>query len=177
MNYVALLRGINVGGNTKVPMVDLKKAFEELRFTNVKTLLNSGNVLFVTDEIDVIVLKSIISVQLKKTFGWAIEISVREQTEIKQLVEENPFKNIPITQETRLYVTFFVRKFQVSLKIPYESEEKDFRILRVSNNEICSVLVLSPKRGTVDLMSFIEKEFSKNVTTRSWNTVKKLAAL
>jgi len=76
-----------------------------------------------------------------------------------------------------LYVTFLSETSDTSLEIPYESPEKDLRILRASNHEICSVLILSQKRGTVDLMSFIEKEFGKNVTTRNWNTVKKLAAL
>ncbi len=177
MNYLALLRGINVGGNTKVPMVDLKKAFEELGFTNVKTLMNSGNVLFSCNETDVSILEKSISQQLEKIFGWAISVIVRPQTEIKQLVEDNPFANIKVTPETRLYVTFLSKTPDTSLRIPYESPEKDLRILRISNHEICSVLILSQKRGTVDLMSFIEKEFGKNVTTRNWNTVKKLAAL
>ena len=177
MTYIALLRGINVGGNKKVPMADLKKAFEALNFTNVKTLLNSGNVFFSSNETNVSKVTSSISNQLESKFGWTIPVIVRPQEEIKQLVDKNPFKDITITPETRLYVTFALDLSKSNLLIPYESEEKDFRILLVSNHEICSTLILSPQRGTVDLMSFIEKHFGKDVTTRNWNTIIKLAAL
>ncbi len=177
MTYIALLRGINVGGNTKVPMEDLRKMFMELGFTNVKTLLNSGNVFFSSNEINLSDATRNISKRLKKKFGKEIGVIIRPQIEIKQLVEGNPFKNITLTPQIRLYVTFLSQVSKSSLKIPYESEEKDFHILRVSNQEICSVLMLSLKRGTVDVVSFIEKEFGKNVTTRSWNTVKKLASI
>ena len=177
MKYLAFLRGINVGGNTKVPMIDLKKAFAELGFMDSKTLLNSGNVVFFSTEKDTRLLRQKIELKLETTFGFAIRTIVRPSDEIKSLVTADPFKTITITPETRLYVTFLSDAPASGLKIPYESPEKDFRILCVSNQAICSVLILSPKRGTVDVMSFIEKEFGRNVTTRSWNTVKKLAAL
>lgn len=178
IKYVALLRGINVGGNTKVPMGDLKKVFEEVGFSDIKTLLNSGNVVFSSKQIKIPELKKELQNHLANVFGWVIEIIIVPQIEIKQLVEDNPFREIRVTPETRLYVTFRTDETQKeNVKIPYESPEKEIRILRVSKSEICSVLILSPKRGTVDLMSFIEKEFGKNVTTRNWNTVQKLAGL
>ena len=54
MTYVALLRGINVGGNNKVEMARLKKVFESLGFINVRTYINSGNVIFDTDTTDIV---------------------------------------------------------------------------------------------------------------------------
>jgi uncharacterized protein (DUF1697 family) len=60
------------------------------------------------------------------------------------------------------------------LKIPYTSPEKDFRILEVTNREICSVVDLNLGRGTVEAMSILDKEFGKNITTRNWNTVGKI---
>jgi uncharacterized protein (DUF1697 family) len=94
--------------------------------------------------------------------------------EIQELADSNPFKKITVTPQMRLYVTFLSEKPKSSLKIPYESPEKDFKIVRVSNNEVCSVLTLSPNTGTVDAMSVLEKEFGRKVTTRNWNTVIKL---
>jgi uncharacterized protein (DUF1697 family) len=177
MKYIALLRGINVGGNKKVPMADLKKTFEILGFTNVKTLLNSGNVIFVSKETNVNSLKQQIEQRLEKTFGFVIPVIIRTHKEIQDLVVSDPFMSISATPEARLYITFLSEKSKNNLKLPYESENKDARILQVSNLEICSVVVLSPAKGTLDLMSFIEKEFGKNVTTRNWNTVVKLANL
>lgn len=171
------LRGINVGAKTKVPMRDLKKALEDLGFTDVKTLLNSGNVVFSSTKKGLEVLTQQIEQKLENVFKFKIRVMVRTSDEIHSLVVSEPFKNIPVTPETRLYITFRADEAKSNLKIPYESPEKDFRILAVSKEEICSVLILSPKSGTVDLMSFIEKEFGKNVTTRNWNTVVKLAGL
>jgi uncharacterized protein (DUF1697 family) len=171
------LRGINVGGNKKVPMSDLKNAFEELGFTDVKTLLNSGNVAFSSNEKDTRLTAQKIEDKLELTFGFKIPVIVRTGEEIKSLVNFDPFKNIKVTPETRLYVTFLSEKSVSDLKIPYESSEKNFKILLVSDLAIFSVLTLSEKYNTTDAMKIIENEYGKKVTTRNWNTVKKLAAL
>jgi uncharacterized protein (DUF1697 family) len=102
---------------------------------------------------------------------------VRSQKDIQDMVSENPFQNSNVTPETRLYVTFLSDTSRSSLKIPYESPEKNFKILQVSNNAIFSILLLSEKYNTTDAMKVLEKEFGKNVTTRNWNTVVKLTAL
>jgi uncharacterized protein (DUF1697 family) len=177
MKYIAFLRGINVGGNKKVPMIDLKKSLESFDLTDVKTLLNSGNVVFETQEKEASLITQQIQQKLEKDFGFKIPVIIRTSEELQFLVATDPFRNITITPETRLYVTFSSEETKGNLKIPYESSEKDFGILQVSNANICSFLILSPKRGTIDLMRFIEKEFGKKVTTRNWNTVVKLASL
>lgn len=177
MKYVAFLRGINVGGKHKVPMSDLQKKFTQLGFSDIKTLLNSGNVLFSSDAIDASSLQKLIEERLQKTFGFPISTLVRTQNEIREMVKENPFKDIAVTPETRLYVTFLSEESKSNLKIPHESPEKNFRILEVSDNAVFSVLVLSEKYNTTNVMNVLEKEFGKNVTTRNWNTVVKLASL
>jgi uncharacterized protein (DUF1697 family) len=170
---VAFLRGINVGGHKSVKMDDLKKAFESLGFKNVKTLLASGNVLFDTQQKSP-ALRKRIGEKLKQTFGHEVHVILRTIREIQELGDSNPFKKIRVTPQTRLYVTFLSEEPKSSLKIPYESPEKDFKIVRVSNSEVCSVVTLSPNRGTVEAMSILEKEFGRNVTTRNWNTVTKV---
>lgn len=174
MQYVALLRGINVGKNKQVKMELLKKTLESNGYKNVKTLLNSGNVIFETDEKNAEKLTTKLEVFLEKTFGFTIPVLIREMSEIKKLVDSDPFKGIKVTPETRLYVTFLSEKPTSTLKIPYESPEKDFKILQVSNTEVCSVMIVSKERNTTDAMSILEKEFGKKVTTRNWNTVCKL---
>jgi uncharacterized protein (DUF1697 family) len=172
--FIALLRGINVGGNKKVPMAMLKKALEKAGYENVKTLLASGNVTFEAGKKTPEVLRKELEALLQKTFGFSIPTLVRTQEQIDALLKSNPFKGVPVTKETRLYVTFLSEKPTTKLKIPYTSPEGNFRILRVTEGEVCSVLTITAKAGTVDVMKILEQEFGKNVTTRNWNTVQKL---
>ncbi len=171
--YVIFLRGINVGGNKKVPMVDLKKMLEKLGYKNVKTLLASGNAIFETASANADALKKEIESVFTKKFGFSSDIIIREVSDIEKLVQSDPFKGIKVTKETRLYITFLGTKPASKLQT-YSSPDGNFRILKVSPTELCSVLIVTPDRGSVDLMSIIEKEFGKNVTTRNWNTVEKI---
>ncbi|HUQ84785.1 MAG TPA: DUF1697 domain-containing protein [Candidatus Limnocylindrales bacterium] len=167
--YVAFLRGINVGGNKKVPMEDLRKTFESLGFTNVKTLLNTGNVVFEGEKTNA----ETVEQELEKHFGFPISVIIRTIYDIKSLVDSNPFDGIEVTEQTRLYITFLKEKNKSKLKIPYESPELDFKILKVTEGEVISVLTLFENGQSGKGMDILEKEFGKNVTTRNWNTVVK----
>ncbi|HSW48127.1 MAG TPA: DUF1697 domain-containing protein [Candidatus Saccharimonadales bacterium] len=181
--YVAFLRGINVGGNKKVPMSDLKTAFESLGFSNVRTLLNSGNAVFDAEKAD----KEKIEKKLEKLFGFQISVILRTMDNIKKLVDSKPFDRIKITPLTRLYVTFLkdpppprlrrAGKSESKLKTPYESPDKSFKILKVTEGEVISLVTLSPKFNTTEAMKVLEKEFGNKVTTRNWNTIVKLVNL
>ena len=174
MRYVAFPRGINVGGRNIVKMDELRKVFESLGGKNVKTLLASGNVLFECAEKDSLTLRKLIEEKMKQRFGLVVNVIIRTMDEIQELIDSNPFARVKVTPDTRLYVTFLSEESKSGLKIPYESPERDFKILRVTSTEVCSVLTLSPARRSVDVMSILEKEFGRNVTTRNWNTVQKL---
>jgi uncharacterized protein (DUF1697 family) len=169
--YVAFLRGINVGGHKPIKMDALARAFGSLGFENVKTILASGNVFFDAPETSPGVLTQKIEAKLEKVFAHPAGVTLRTVPEIQKLVKSDPFKNINVTPQTRLYVTFRRDKARGALKVPYQSPEKDFQILRVTSGEVCSVLTLSPDRQTTQLMNILEKEFGKTVTTRNWNTI------
>jgi uncharacterized protein (DUF1697 family) len=171
--YTAFLRGINVGGRT-VSMQKLKKTFEALRFKNVRTLLASGNVVFETSSTREAVLEQKIEDKLKNTFGFEIEVLVRTIEELRRLIESNPFIGVKVTQQTRLYITFLSEKPKSKLHIPYKSQDGNFKIVRASEREVCSVATPSPDSRTVDLMSILEKEFGKEITTRNSNTIEKI---
>ncbi len=178
MRYAAFLRGINVGGKSQVTMEELRRSFTELGFRDVTTLLNSGNVVFEAAEEEPAALRIAIEQRLDASFGRAIAVLVRSADEIQALLDAEPFAGIEVTPDTRLYVTFLgdreTERTQ-TLSIPYASPEGDARILSAANGAVCSVITLSPQRGTVDLMAFLEDAFGKNVTTRNWNTVLKVA--
>jgi uncharacterized protein (DUF1697 family) len=174
IRYAAFLRGINVGGNNIIKMEDLKKAFESLGFLNIKTILASGNVLFESKEVKVPVIVQIIGEKLESAFGYNNGVVIRNIEEIRKIAIKEPFKHIKVTPQTRLYVTFLPEKSKSSLKIPYDSHNKGYKIISNSEYEVFSVATLSPEVQTTDLMNFLDKEFGRKVTTRNWNTIEKI---
>ena len=90
MVYVALLRGINVGGNNKIEMARLKSVFEGLGFQNVRTYINSGNVIFDSDLRDVLKLVVQIEAAIEKNFKLPIKVVVRDLPTILSTVDAIP---------------------------------------------------------------------------------------
>src|SRR5690606_24313583 len=100
--YLALLRGINVGGHHKVPMADLRENFTAMGFSKVKTLLNSGNVVFEGKDEQDPILEETISHHLTNSFGFQIPILVRKIEDIHTVVHKNPFDGIEMRKDLRL---------------------------------------------------------------------------
>ena len=88
--YIALLRGINISGRNKVPMAELKKGFESLSFTAVRTWLNSGNVSFLSSETDPAVLTEQIEKMLQAHFSFSIPVFVLPQERLTDILEHAP---------------------------------------------------------------------------------------
>ena len=173
IKYVALFRGINVGGNKKVNMEALRNMMASVGYKNIKTILNSGNLIFESSKTSEGNLIKIIEENFTKTFGFESKVMVRTISEIELFLNLDPFKNIQQDKNTQLYVTFLPEKKKSSLNIPYSTPEKDFQILQIVEREVFW-LINKLNAKTVDAMAFIEKEFGKNVTTRNWNTVEKI---
>ncbi len=158
-------------------MTELKKTLGAMGFENVKTVIASGNVYFEVPKSEGAALATKIERKFHETFGFEIPTMIRRADEIKKIVESDPFKNIKVTDMTRLYVTFLKEKHTSKLAIPYSSPTKEFQILKVTKTELFSVLQLIERGKTPEAMNIIEKEFGKQVTTRNWNTVVKMANL
>jgi uncharacterized protein (DUF1697 family) len=174
IRYVAFLRGINVGGHALVKMADLKKAFEEMGFRNVRTLLASGNVLFETGQMDRKTIAGKIGSGLKLLLKKDVGVALRGLDDLEKIRLSEPFRGIEATPSMRLYVTFLAEKPRLrAISIPYATPRGELRILGATPTEVFSVLDLSKGKGTPEAMAIIEKEFGANVTTRNWNTVLK----
>ncbi|HAY33666.1 MAG TPA: DUF1697 domain-containing protein [Bacteroidetes bacterium] len=176
IKYAAVLRGINVGGHHKIPMAELCREFNVLGFTNVSTLLNSGNVIFDTDSDSPE--KTVIKIEnrLQKTFGFPVPVILRDAGEIQEIIKLEPFKKIKITKDIRLYVSFLKHPYKNEMKLPHISENGSFSIIEVYKNNLFSVLDISTGKTTKG-MEELEKLFGKEVTTRNWNTVNKIFEL
>jgi len=90
MQYLALLRGINVGGNNKVAMSELRECFEEAGFSDVTTYINSGNVLFTTEETNEVALAALCEATIKKQFGFNVIVMVIASTDFAVALHNAP---------------------------------------------------------------------------------------
>lgn len=90
MNYIALLRGINVGGNNKISMPELKAAFQRAGFTEVSTYINSGNVLFSSGETDVLHLMEVCHQLIQDAFGLDIAVNIVSADELLEALQNAP---------------------------------------------------------------------------------------
>ena len=106
MRYISILRGINVGGNRKILMADLKNLYEKLGFGKVQTYIQSGNVIFESEQnVPNIDLEEKIQQTIAETFGFDIPLIVRTSGEWAESIAKNPFLKEPNFDIDRLHLT------------------------------------------------------------------------
>lgn len=175
IRYVALLRGINVGGNNKVEMSKLKKVFEDLGFSDVRTYINSGNVIFESVEKDTKKLNSIIEKAIKATFRFEVKTLIRTDKELKKLCKIIPstWKN---DTEQKTDVLFLWDAFNKKSTLDTLSLTPGIDNVKY----ISGAIIWNIKRKEYNksaLHKIIGTTFYKNTTIRNVNTVHKLKAL
>jgi uncharacterized protein (DUF1697 family) len=167
--YAAFLRGVSPM-NAKMP--ELKRCFEAADFTEVKTLLSSGNVVFSARATSEASLERKIEAAMKKQFGNTFFTIVRPVDTLRAILASDPYGAFRLPPGAKRVVTFLRDKPRAKPELPIELDGA--RILHVEGTEVFSAYVPGP-RGPV-FMTLIEKTFGKEVTTRTWDTVKKVAA-
>jgi uncharacterized protein (DUF1697 family) len=166
--YAAFLRGVSPM-NAKMP--DLARAFEVAGFTDVKTVLSSGNVVFSARAASEEALERKAEAAMRKHLGHAFLTIVRPVEALRTLLATDPYKSFRLTPGSKRIVTFLRGNPMVRLQLPIERDGA--RILRRKGGEVFSAYVPGP-RGPV-FMTLIEKAFGKTVTTRTWDTVARVA--
>jgi uncharacterized protein (DUF1697 family) len=166
--YAALLRGVTPM-NLKMP--DLKRAFEAAGFTDVRTVLASGNVVFDARAASAVAVERKAEEAMEKTLGRRFFTIVRAVDHLRAILERDPYRGFRLPAGSKRVVTFLRRPPRASPDLPREVDGA--RILLVEGAEVFSAYLPSPK-GPV-FMTLIEKTFGKEVTTRTWDTVRKLA--
>ena len=104
--YISILRGINVSGQKIIKMVDLQNLYRNLGFENITTYIQSGNVVFTSDEFNTTSLAEKITKQIEKEFGFEVPVIVLTFDELQQIVDENPFLKDASKEPEFLHVTF-----------------------------------------------------------------------
>ena len=171
--YVALLRGINLG-KRRIKMAELRQDFEDWGFSAVETILASGNVIFESREGEADEVQGRIEQGFADKYGWNVPTCVRRAKEIRELAESKPFANVP--EDHNQYITFLAEPPKKALELPFEAVGGAYRILDVQPGHVVSALDRSQGSGTLDVMEVLEDLFGESITTRNWNTVLKIHA-
>ena len=162
--YSAFLRAINLGKKNKIPMKELKKIFQDKGCTNVKTFLNSGNVIFeyedkiktLTDELE----------EDFQDFGTDIYLFVRPYTWLSELVFSHPFGTDEVEENKVWYITFCNSDAELSL--PHISDD-GLNIFKQVGTDYLTIRTLTGKPA-ISPNPIIEKNISY-ATTRGWKTI------
>ncbi len=180
MIYIALLRGINVSGQKKILMSDLKIMFENLGFSNVKTYIQSGNVIFSSEETNTGEIAKKIEEKIKVQYGFDVPVLILTGEEIKNALAINPYlKEVEILETqnlARFYVTFLsevseqkhLDKIDASLYAPDR-----FTIM----GKNIYLHVVNGYGETKLSNNFFESKLKVKATTRNWKTVQTLNLL
>jgi len=167
--YVAFLRGVSPM-NAKMP--ELKAAFEAAGFSDVRTLLSSGNVAFSYRSTSLDALQRKAEKAMQARLGKAFTTFVRRREELQAILDRDPFAAFSLPDGAKRIVTFLATPASAEVALPLE--QSDASILRVEGCEVYSAYVPSPKAPV--FMALIERTFGKKVTTRTLETVRKCAA-
>ena len=177
MKYISILRGINVSGQKKINMADLKFLLESLGFENVVTYIQSGNVIFDSSIKNKDELKTIIEKAISTKYKFNVPVIIRTKTDFKNIIKKLPFISINVEKDgTVVLVTFLATKplkanitaIQDYVKIPEKLVITDTHAyLHCPNGYGKSKLS----------NNFLEKKLDVEATTRNWKSIHKLAEL
>jgi uncharacterized protein (DUF1697 family) len=174
--YLALLRGINVGGNNVIKMVDLKTCFESMGFAEVTTYIQSGNVLFSSEEQDTSKLTHKIEQVLSEQFNYQSLVVVLSYGQLENVVKKAP-ENFGSNHAEYRYDVLF-------LKEPLTAEDaiKNIRLREgvdqaYQGEEVLYTTKLISKAGKSYLTKIISLPMYKFLTIRNWNTTLNLFVL
>ena len=171
--YIALLRGINVGGHT-IKMVQLRELFQELSFTSVRSFIQTGNIFFESAETDRQSLQQRIGQHLAEALGYSVPVCLRTVPELEAVIASNPFHTRKLTSETRFSITFLDRPIPVSLPIPSFTPDNGFELIGMNETELFVIWHL--KNGRPGNSYGFEKAVDAQATTRFWHTTEKILA-
>jgi uncharacterized protein (DUF1697 family) len=165
--FAAFLRGVSP---MNCKMSELAKAFTQAGFTDVKTLLSSGNVVFTASGSEPAIQKRA-EAAMQQHLGRSFLTFVRSADHLQSLLDADPYASFKLDQGAKRVVTLLSSP-PAAPRLPIEFG--DAKILCVRGREVFSTYVPGPK-GPV-FMTLLERTFGKDVTTRTWDTLRKVRA-
>jgi uncharacterized protein (DUF1697 family) len=175
ITYVALVRGVNVGGNKMVAMADLRTALTEMGLSDVRTLLQSGNVVFRAPATASAKLEVTLENEIERRLGLAREFHVRTAKEWGAVVDANPFPDEAASDPGRLLVTFFKTALDPAKVKALQAAITGPELCRCDGRQL--YMTFPNGMGTSKAPLLADRILGARGTGRNWNTVVKLAAM
>jgi uncharacterized protein (DUF1697 family) len=173
--FLALLRGINLGAKAKVPMKGLRTVFEDLGHHNVRTYVQSGNVIFESRSSTTKQLAEDIETALSKTFDFEIPVIIRTRREVKAVAAGNPFPTEGVVPST-LHVVFLAQRVPAKAAKALDPDRSPPDEFTVRGREIYLRFPNGAGRSKLTI-DYFEKVLGTRATARNWNTVTNLVEL
>jgi uncharacterized protein (DUF1697 family) len=174
--YIAMLRGINVSGHNIIKMEQLRASFAALGFSNTKSYIQSGNLVFEASNASTAGLVEKISRKILGDFGMSVPVTVKTAKEIDQIIKRNPFPKMPGIDPSKLHITFLSTNpppKALEQLLPLAAKSEQFRII---GQEV--FLYCPDGYGNSKLSNTaVEKKLGVGATTRNWKTVNTLLAM
>lgn len=167
--YVALLRGVNVGGSRKLPMASLRSLVESLGHTEVTTYIQSGNVVFTSDGD---VAPRSLEAAIERKLGLDVSVMLRTRADLERIVKANPFSGVDLA---KVHVGFMTAKPKPAAIADLDGERFAPDAFAIKGREI--YLHLPNGMGRSKLPSYLDRRVATPTTVRTWNTVLKLLEL
>jgi uncharacterized protein (DUF1697 family) len=178
MNYAAFIRGIGPGDPAK-SNASLVKVFESLGYQNARAFISSGNILFETgEERPTDDLETEIEQALTEQLGFQAKTVVRSHDQLAKFIASKPFGAKKHSPRTYLTVTFLkTKRAEQGIDLPKVPLGKSFRLLRYDQDirAVCGITDTTVGK-TPDFMVWLERQYGKDITTRTYNTVLRVAA-
>lgn len=173
MVYIALLRGINIGPHKRMKMEKLRASCEALGFTNVKTYIQSGNIVCQAGKLSSDAAAKKIEAQIEKDFAFSADVIARTGDEMKQIVTGNPLLKEPGVDASKLHVVFFlevpsteaIKKLEAIVKLPDKARHKGKEIYFYFPNGVS---------GSSIWKHNLDRVLGISGTMRNWKTVNTL---
>ena len=174
MKYVAFLRGIGPG-NPNMRNDKLRGVFEELSFSNVRSVISSGNIIFESNSKDIARMEAKIEAAWPKRLGFTSTTIIRSQKQLEDLVALDPFKGLTHGPSSYLLVTFFKKPQKMPFELPFQPDNRPYYLPISTDQEVFSVTD-NTNIPTTDLMTWLERQFGKEISSRTWKTVQRILA-
>jgi uncharacterized protein (DUF1697 family) len=178
--YVSLLRGINVSGQNKIRMHDLKQLYESLNLENLAVYLQSGNVVFDSPEKDPFLLARSIEAGITQSFGLSVQVLLRDKYSFMKIKEGNPFITNRNVDLEKLHITFLFQMAPESTISNLLSTSDTQQTRKNNKDEFLIIerevyLLCQNGYGRIKLSNnFFERKLKVSATTRNWKTVSAL---
>lgn len=172
-SYIALLRGINVSGHKKIKMTELRNAVDELGFTDVRTYIQSGNIVFRHPKTAPSKLSGQINGNIREAFGYEVPVITLLLSDLTSIAANNPFLSREDIDPSRLYIAFLdssPEKEYVQELEAFDLSPDEFRITEKAVYLHIPIAVRNSKLNN----NFIEQKLKVKATTRNLKTVEQL---